>query len=336
GPTWPNRMFVHAATSAGQIDNNVHENAYNIDTIYDRLDEKGEPWKIYFHDFPQSIALIHLQKDFVVENRFRLFADFLEDAAQGHLPAYSFIEPRYTDFLFIKANDQHPPHDVALGEHLIADVYEAVRDSPQWNQTALIVLWDEHGAFYDHVPPPPAVNPDNKVSVDPACDFKRLGVRVPALIISPYVTKGTISNTTYDHTSVLATVEKRFGLRSLTNRDAAAATFESVFGSTLRTDAPLKLDRPTDAVALSDYEKSKSALAELTNDAVRDALRAFDFSKTPATEFQISLVKLAKSIFVRGETQLAAAIRLSQWADIEHDAAAHLREFSSKFFSHIF
>src|SRR5262249_19547994 len=161
----------------------------------------------------------HLQKDFVLplKRRYKLIDDFFDDARTGHLPAYSFIEPRYTDFLSLKANDQHPPHDVALGEYLIADVYEAIRNSPQWEQSLLVVLSDEHGGIYDHVPPPETVNPDGKTA--PNCDFKLLGVRVPAVLVSPYIAKGTIDPQVYDHTSLLATVEKRFGLQPLTARD---------------------------------------------------------------------------------------------------------------------
>jgi len=89
GPTWPNRLFVHAATSDGQIDNNLHEKGYDIDTIYDRLEDAHIRWQIYFHDFPQSLALTHLQKDFVLKNRYKLFQGFLDDAKNGSLPAYS-------------------------------------------------------------------------------------------------------------------------------------------------------------------------------------------------------------------------------------------------------
>src|SRR5262249_17616452 len=322
GPTWPNRLFVHAATSAGHVDNQFHEDDYNIDTIYDRLDQKGQSWKIYFHDLPQSLALVHLQRDFIIKNKFRLFQDFLEDARQGKLPAYSFIEPRYTDFLFLKANDQHPPHNVALGEHLIADVYEAVRRSPQWPQTLLVILWDEHGGTYDHVPPPLAENPDGKVSVNPAFNFDLLGVRVPALIVSPYVKRGAIDSRVYDHTSLLATVEKRFGLGSLTNRDRAANTFEGLLNLDVpRDDTPTSLNRPVDETAKKDHGRSMARVAQMTSEMVRASLDAGQFAKGSASEFQLSLVKLTKHLLIKGETAVAQTLRLSQWSDMEHDAA---------------
>jgi len=337
GPTWPNRIFVHAATSGGQIDNNLHEDAYNIYTIYDRLEKAGFSWRIYFHDFPQSIALTHLQKEFIapLKRRYKLIDDFFDDARTGHLPAYSFIEPRYTDFLSLKANDQHPPHDVALGEFLIADVYEAIRNSPQWEQSLLVILWDEHGGIYDHVPPPNTVNPDGKTVPD--CDFTLLGVRVPAVLVSPYISKGTIDSLVYDHTSLLATVEKRFGLQPLTRRDAQANTFEGVFSlAAPRTDAPTQLPRPTDPISQAAYDESQKHVADMGADAIKNALREGNFAGVAATEFQTSLVKLTKNLVIKGEQDIQKNLRLSQWAETEHDAAQQVRDFATKFFKHLF
>src|SRR5262249_35407709 len=127
GQTWPNRMFVHAATSDGHIDNKLYD--YDINTIYDRLEQNGHTWKIYFHDIPQALALKHLRDD-AFKGRFQLFQEFQADAKAGNLPEYSFIEPRYFDFGFKFANDQHPNHHVNLGDVLIADVYESLRNSP--------------------------------------------------------------------------------------------------------------------------------------------------------------------------------------------------------------
>ena len=336
GPTWPNRLFVHAATSAGHLDNSLHKEDYNIDTIYDRFETANLSWHIYFHDLPQSLALVHLQKDLV--SKYRLFHHFLADARKGTLPAYSFIEPRYSDFLSLKANDQHPPHDVALGEHLIADVYEAIRNSPQWEQTLLVILADEHGGIYDHVPPPETVNPDSQESQDPPFDFKRLGLRVPAILVSPYIEKGTIDNTQdYDHTSLLATVEKRFNLRPLTRRDAGANTFEGVLSlSAPRADAPLTVPRPQDAIAQADYSESSKRLAELGPQSVKAALDAKQFAAGAASEFQISLVRLTKNLALPDEDAVSQVLRLSRWADTEHDVAEQIRKFSTRLFGHLF
>jgi hypothetical protein len=117
GPTWPNRFFVHTATSDGHVDNQLRD--YEMRTIYDNLKDAGVLWRIYFHDIPQALALARLRRS-ILKKGFQLFADFLTDARNAQLPGYSFIEPRYFDFFGMKANDQHPPHDVSLGELLIA------------------------------------------------------------------------------------------------------------------------------------------------------------------------------------------------------------------------
>jgi phospholipase C len=172
---------------------------------------------------PQSITLERLSLSL---DRFRLFDEFLTDAKTGNLPAYSFIEPRYFADVSLP-NDQHPPHVATLGEQLIADVYNAVRSGPAWTRTLLIITYDEHGGCYDHVPPPPAQPPEPK-RPEAAFDFSRYGVRVPAVIVSPYVRQGTVlrphDDTPFDHTSIIATLRKRFPALGppLTERDAAA------------------------------------------------------------------------------------------------------------------
>ncbi len=148
----------------------------------------ANPWRIYYHDFPIALGLTRLQKDFgpnAHPNRFHLFPQFVEDCNTGNLPTFAFIEPRYLDFRMWPENEQHPPADIKFGEYLIADVYQALRNSPAWEHTMLIVTYDEHGALYDHVPPPRTVPPDSHQSLDPPFAFDRLGLHVPTVIISP-------------------------------------------------------------------------------------------------------------------------------------------------------
>lgn len=231
--TWPNRFFAHAGTCLGHVDNSTFPIPFPAPSIFRRLSDRDKGWRVYFHDVPQSLLLgdIWLEAPF----HFRFFSTFLSDAQNGTLPNYSFIEPRYFTDLFLNniPNDQHPPHNVLYGEQLIADVYNAVRSSPCWKKTLLVVTFDEHGGCYDHVPPPAAVPPD-------ACRqygfaFDSYGVRVPALLISPYMPPGSKVRAApagvpsrgppypFDHTSIIKTLRVLFDLgEKLTERDEAA------------------------------------------------------------------------------------------------------------------
>jgi phospholipase C len=219
--TWPNRFFAHAATADGH-ENNDPTHLFEMETIFNRMQAAALDWKIYFHDIAQSKALTQL---WLLADHFRYYEEFEADAKAGTLPAYSFIEPRYFTLLHLP-NDQHPPHVVTLGEQLIADVYNSLRGGPQWTKTLLVITYDEHGGCYDHVPPPPAVPPGATATTP--FSFDRYGVRVPAIIVSPYVPAGTILRPSgpvpYDHTSVIATLRQRFPTLGppLTARDASA------------------------------------------------------------------------------------------------------------------
>ena len=144
----------------------------------------------------------------------------------------------------------HPPADVRPGDQLIAEVYDVLRGGPQWSRCLYVVTFDEHGGYFDHADPQPAVNPDginspapgDSSSFAPTFAFDRLGLRVPTLLVSPYVPKGVVYSKPLQHTSVLATVRKLFGMSgALTRRDAAASTFEDVFLPAPRSDTPATL-----------------------------------------------------------------------------------------------
>jgi phospholipase C len=225
GPTWPNRLFVHSGTSLGRVsmpggilDSNLHW--YDQTTLYDRLNEKGIKWRIYYGDIPQSLILVHQLEPDNAARYFKLM-QFFQDAggpAKG-FPQYSFIEPPFYE---PGAADDHPPHDIFEGERLIADVYNAIRRNDElWKSSLLIVLYDEHGGFYDHVSPPPAVPPDHHTE---EYTFDRLGVRVPAILVSPFVKPGVI-HTTFDHTSLLKYLVDKWQLGPLGERVAQASTF---------------------------------------------------------------------------------------------------------------
>jgi len=193
---------------------------------------------------------------------FHPYSEFRDDCLRGDLPAYTFIEPTYDDDVAngVFANSQHPDFPVNAGEELIADVYNALRDGPQWETTLFLIVYDEHGGIFDHVYPPPLVpNPalgDVPPSKDPPFAFDRLGVRVPAVFVSPYLTPGTIITQPFDHCSIVATVRKLFCLDKtpFNWREAQAATFENVLNlppDQVRTDR-VELPPPVVAAPPSD------------------------------------------------------------------------------------
>jgi phospholipase C len=132
-------------------------------------------------------------------------ASFLEDAARGTLPSVSWIDPAFTNFnpLGFPVGDDHPPADVKDGQDLILAVYDALASSPQWERSLLVVTYDEHGGFFDHVAPPRAEDDDSET-------FGRYGVRVPTIIVSPWVERRSVSHTLFDHTSIIKTIVRRF------------------------------------------------------------------------------------------------------------------------------
>jgi phospholipase C len=244
--TWPNRFFAHTGTAEGYVNNEPTHFPYLMETVFNRLNDVGQSWHIYFHDMPQSSALARLWE---YPFHFKYFdTDFARDAALGNLPAYSFIEPRYfADVLLNKVpDDEHPPHNVAYGEELIAAVYNAVRGGPGWKDTLLLITYDEHGGCYDHVAPPGATPPGG--NTPDGFNFDTFGVRVPAVIVSPYVPKGSIIRasgaTPFDHTSIIATLRKLFGIASLTPRDAAAPDLLSELDGSQFNDGPASITAP--------------------------------------------------------------------------------------------
>jgi phospholipase C len=226
-------------------------------SIYQRLDAAGKRAKIYYFDTKSStmeiVNLLQHQPQF-----FGDFQQFLGDCAAGTLPDYSFIEPNYSDHDgdagALLASDQHPDHDVREGERFIASVYMAIRSRPAlWESTAILVVYDEHGGIYDHVPPP-TCTPDLFVA-QPADTktgkefrFDRLGVRVPAVLISPWVAKGTVVpgagvplGRCFEHASIPATVTKHFigAYDERSPREKAAETFLDLLTlDQMRADTP--------------------------------------------------------------------------------------------------
>ena len=267
GPTWTNRFFAHSGTSLGRVrmpedlnDSLRHPDlyfGYDQTTIYDRLNERGISWRIYHGDIPQSLVLAH-QRTAQNASRYE-FMDLFFSAASGpedQFPAFSFIEPSY---YWPGQNDDHPPHSTLRAQALLGSVYNALRQNdPLWNSSLLVVVYDEHGGFYDHVPPPSAVPPDEHTL--PNFGFDRLGVRVPALLVSPWVER-TILKADFDHTSLLKYLTDKWGLGPLTQRVAKAESLGPAIRTTgqPRTDTPASVPIPALAAAPEALVKAESA-----------------------------------------------------------------------------
>ena len=220
GPTICNRAFAHYGTSFGRVDMNLLYVNEPFKSIYNRLiaAHPKRTAKLYYYDTTSSTMeitnLLQHQPEL-----FGTYPQFVEDCRTGTLPEYSFVEPNYndhdTDGGEEIANDQHPDHDVQAGELYIASVYNAIKQSPLWPNTALLVVYDEHGGIYDHVVPP-ACTPDkftasaNATGTGMPFAFDRLGVRVPAILVSPWIPKSTVVDRVFDHASIPATITKFF------------------------------------------------------------------------------------------------------------------------------
>lgn len=221
GPTICNRAFAHYGTSFGRVDLNPIYPPETIKSVYTRLINANPKHtaKVYYYDTTSStMEVANLLQD--QPELFGTYSQFLDDCTNGNLPDYSFIEPNYSDHQGDSgeevANDQHPDHNVQAGEVFIASVYQAIKNKPElWESTALLITYDEHGGIFDHVPPPKCVQDKFKAdgnATGTGVDFlfDRLGVRVPAILVSPWIPGGTVVSRVFDHASIPATVTKFF------------------------------------------------------------------------------------------------------------------------------
>ena len=255
GSTWPNRLFVHAASSGG-LDHSpttaeivlweaLNGFSFQHGTIFDAMKARNVSRRLYAgDDFPIVSALKGITLGDI--QPYHLFA---HDVAQQSYPfSYTFIEPSYNVLTDYKGStSQHPLDDVTRGEMLIKATYEAIRNSPRWNNSLLIITWDEPGGFYDHAVPPQAVAPgDTDVAHNKfGFNFEQYGPRVPAIIVSPRIPRNIVDHRLYDHASIPATLEALFGLQPLTRRDAAANNLTSLVSLSIpMTDAPATLPAP--------------------------------------------------------------------------------------------
>ncbi len=227
GPTLPNRAYWHTATSFGLKANQEVLDKFAsvpVPTIYNRLQDSQVDWAYYYGNI-SVVSLLGAPGPYMLDlgpmdgtGKIRRFSNlsgtsggFFKDAAEGKLPPVVYIDPAFSE------NDDHPPVHPIRAQALIASIYTALAKSPQWKNCMLVITYDEHGGFYDHVAPPTITTDDTlaKFGVD---GFQQLGFRVPAMVAGPYVKQNYVSSVQYDHTSALKHLQTQFGLEPLNER----------------------------------------------------------------------------------------------------------------------
>jgi len=339
GPTWPNRMFVHAASSGG-LDHSpttfeilewetLDGFKFANGTIFDALKLKGIKRCLYAgDDFPMVAALKGIQLGDI-----RPFSNFAGDLAGSNFPfGYVFIEPSY-DVLndYKNGTSQHPLADITHGEALIKATYEAIRNSAVWANSLLVITWDEHGGFYDHAIPPRAVAPgdtalNSKYNLA-GFTFEQYGPRVPAIVISPLIPRNLIDHRLYDHSSIPKTLEHVFTLNSMTGRDATANSLTALVTlSSARQDAPVTLPSPAN---------SGAGVARALDMALAPAGVALTVSRPADTVNQGSLPAILQSalhqdLAVSPPEQRAAILERVRSIHTREQARAYMQEVRQK------
>jgi phospholipase C len=328
GATWPNRLYAISGRAAGSRDDLPHNlpPMYNQPSFVRFLDARDITWRWYsfevgtlrladahyalgHHDSFAFFSKENLNWKAALELRIDTrAASFLEDAARGTLPSVSWIDPNFSNFnpIGFQPNDDHVPADIKDGQELVLAVYHALATSPQWERTMLVIFYDEHGGFYDHVPPPAA--PDDSPQM-----FGRYGVRVPALIVSPWAEPGSVAKTVFDHTSIIKTILQRFAPDALSQpsrrrrllsrvtgpgrphylgtRVAHASDLGELLTRTAARPAPDRFAMIQDAAARAAARPQGAAIH-------RDALH-----RKPETDLQIRIAAAARELRKRGHPE---------------------------------
>jgi phospholipase C len=228
--TYPNRRFFFAGTASGIISTNnlTFSVPAKNGTIFDRLDAHHIDYRIYYQNVPSWLIVPGVLGSNNHRSAFqRTYSTFHADAAAGKLPAFTFIDPEYD------TTSEENPQDIQVGERFVADVVHTLMRAPTWKNTALFITYDEHGGYYDHVPPPRAIKPDSTppmlASGDMPGGYDRYGFRVPTIVVSPWARPNYVSNAVQDHTSILAFMERKWNLPAMTFRDANAQPMTDYF-----------------------------------------------------------------------------------------------------------
>ena len=242
--TYPNREYMHAAQSYGKVDNSLPEAGFQDqgfpdNTIFAALKARGVDSRYFFNDLP--VAALWGQKGLARSSRVE---DYYLRCEQGTLPPLSFVDPAFGNEGGGTSGDEHPHGDIRAGQAFMADVVHAFMESPQWKRGALFIVYDEWGGFFDHVRPPRV--PDVRNDRDPNKDFGQMGLRIPAVTVSPWVKRGSVSHSIFGFESILKMIEYRFGIAPLTRRDAYAQNIAHSFdfGSKPRLAIPSLPDPP--------------------------------------------------------------------------------------------
>lgn len=330
GPTWPNRFFALTGTCAGHLrmpedisDIGLLFKSYDMPTIFNRLLDAGHSCKIFHDGVSLSMLLRQTWKHGDIYAKMDEF-DEMADGEERDFPEFAFIEPRYFPLLFGTQNDQHPPSDVRYGDQLVARVYNKIRGNASlWNSTLLVVLYDEHGGFYDHVAPPATIPPDTLT--DPAFpnfNFNRLGVRVPAILVSPWVKRGGVDHTVYDHTSLLKYLCDKWQLAPLGARcaDVNTNTFASQILQQPNTNSPLTVpvvtipgsrDLIPPSEQVNDHQRALAWMVDFVSDQLLEGnpsspTRAIERGDLHSTE---AVLRKADQVFTRLKAN-AAPLRI--------------------------
>jgi phospholipase C len=227
--TYPNRRFFFTGTASGLIatDATTFSTPAANGTIFDRLDAHKIDFGIYYQNLPSWAIVPGVTTPPGRPARQHLFPQFFTDAAAGKLPQFTFLDPQYD------TTSEENPQDIQVGERFVSQVVHALMRAPTWKHTALFITYDEHGGYYDHVPPPPAIKPDSILPMlkpgDAPGAYNRYGFRVPLIVVSPWAKQSYVSHLTQDLTSITAFIEHKWNLPAMTFRDANAHPMTDYF-----------------------------------------------------------------------------------------------------------
>lgn len=300
GATWPNRLYSTAGKSPSKDNKRVP--IYNVPSFARHLDNAGASWAWYAHDM-STLRLIdgkyrvgHGSKFFWFDRRTLINPEnFLDHAASGNLRAVSWIDPNFVDWSHTGpsgSNDDHPPSDVLAGQDLVLKLFNAVISSPAWSRTLLLIVYDEHGGFYDHVEPEDCAD-DNP-------NFRSYGARVPAIVVSPWVEAGAVSHKVFDHTSIIKSILLRFCRRP----DGTIPDMGARVTSAEQLGTLLTLKTPRQGIPIDDYQHLYDRIGSWRVEGFKKRARAQTRGMAPpmreVTEFQEGLEEARKRLREEG------------------------------------